>query len=440
MLEKKFDKIDKIFKSNVTKDFNYRKKKLLKLKENIIRNEQKIFEALKKDLGKSKSETYMSEYKLVIDEINFMKRNLKKFMKVKRVFPSKGQLFSKIRIINEPLGKILIISPWNYPFLLSMIPIIGAVASGNVFILKPSEFSKNTSLIVKDIIKSTFGEEYIVLGDKKVNEQLLKFDFDHIFFTGNSEVGKIIMKKASEKLIPVTLELGGKSPVIVDSNIDIEKTAKRILFGKLLNRGQTCVSPDFIYCDQKIVDQLVINLKRIYKKMIPNEAYSKSQAHIIDRKHLNDLIDKFDAKDDLFMPLDIKIVKKESKLLESELFCPILPILTYEDKVDVIDYLYKKPAPLSLYIFSNDKKFIKYILENTKSGGVCINDTIVHMISSRAPFGGIGYSGMGNYHGYYSFKTFSQQKTIVKRSLLFDFNFRYHPFDQKKYKKLRRWM
>lgn len=433
-IQEKFDSITTEFKTGKTKPYEYRLEKLKLLKSTIIEYEDKIIKALHDDLNKARMESYMSEYKLVLDEIDYMLKHLKKLMKDRKIRPILAQMPSKIRLRYEPYGKVLIISPWNYPFFLSLNPVIGAVAAGNTFILKPSNYSIHTSDVLEEIISKVFSKDYVVLGSRVENKALLDLKFDYIFFTGSVKVGKVVMKKASENLIPITLELGGKSPCFVDKTCDLEKSAERILFGKLMNAGQTCVAVDYILADESIIDDLIVKLKEKYKEMIPNEDYRrKYMPRIIDEKHLQRINSYFDKDMGLYMDLYIEKTTLDSKFMKDELFAPILPVIPFERKEDLKEIFDEYNKPLSMYIFSKDDEFIEYLLDNVQSGGVSINDTLFHMMSPRAPFGGVGNSGMGNYHGEFSFKTFSHERTVLKKWCSFDIKSKYHPYSEKKF-------
>ena len=431
---------------------DFRIKQLKKLYNAVKKYENEINQALKSDLGKSYYEGFMCETGLVLSEISYMLRHIKKFVKPKRVYTPLAQFASRSYTKAVPYGNTLIMSPWNYPFLLSIDPLANAIAAGNTVVLKPSAYSPQTSLIVEKIIKECFNEEYVavVTGGRKENASLLENKFDFIFFTGSQAVGKEVLIKAAEHLTPVILELGGKSPCIVDQTAKIKLAAKRIVFGKFLNCGQTCVAPDHILCHKSIKEELVneiINQIKIQygENVLQDETYGK----IINEKHferLNGLIDKNKIvfgggsnKDTLQIePTVLGGVTFDDSVMQEEIFGPILPIIEYENIEEVVEGLSKKAKPLALYIFSQDKKTINYVTERCRYGGGCINDTIIHLATSEMGFGGVGESGMGAYHGKVGFDAFSHYKSIVDKKTWIDLPMTYHPYISKTNKKLLR--
>lgn len=430
------------FNSSQSKDINYRKAQLHNLLKTIYKYEEDILLALKKDLSKSSFESYETEVGLVINELKFMIKNLRKFSKDAYVKTPIAHFPSRSKIYREPYGIVLIISPWNYPFQLTMMPLIGAIASGNCVVIKPSEYSINTSKIIEKIIKEIFSSKYVHLfnGGKEISEELLSNKFDYIFFTGSVSVGKIVMKKAAENLTPVTLELGGKSPCIVDNTVNVNLVAKRIVWGKLLNAGQTCVAPDYILVHKSIKIELIEGIKRnieeFYgKRPEENEEYPK----IINKKHfdrLKELIDKENNvyggkcnKDTLkISPAIIANATWESESMKEEIFGPIIPIIEYENLETIAQEINKREKPLALYLFTTSIKNENYIMKNISFGGGCINDTVIHLANHHLPFGGVGESGIGCYHGKRSFDTFSHSKGVLKKSNILDIPLRYPPF------------
>ena len=346
-------------------------------------------------------------------------------------------------IQKEPLGKVLIISPWNYPFGLTISPLIGAISAGNCITIKPSEISNHTSQIIQEMLEKHFNKEYIqvIQGGAEETQELLKENFDYIFFTGGEFVGKIVMKAAAKNLTPLTLELGGKSPCIVDKNCDINKTASRIVYGKFLNAGQTCIAPDYLLVHEEIKDELVEKLKQKINEFFGNEIEkSKYFGRIINTKHfdrlknyLNDVKiifgGKTNGKKHFISPTLVENCK-DSKIMQEEIFGPILPIIKYSHENEVIDFINKMAKPLALYIFSNSKEFQDNFLVKTSSGGVCINDTIIYIANPNLPFGGVGNSGFGKYHGKASFDTFSNARSVFKNTTLFEIPKRFPPFDE----------
>ncbi len=438
----KINKLRTFYNSNKTLDYAYRLSMLKRLKSTIIKYESDIYSALKLDLNKSVYESHMTELSVVISELDLAIKNLHKWMKPKRKKMSLSQMPGSVRVHSEPYGVVLIISPWNYPFQLAVLPLIGAIAAGNCACVKPSAYSANTSKVINRIVSEAFDEHYIcvVEGGREENTELLNEKFDYIFFTGNPTVGRIVMSAAARNLTPVTLELGGKSPCIVDKDIDIEKTAKRILFGKLMNLGQTCVAPDYLMVHEGIKNELIDELKNAYHNMISDETYLKSALpHIINLKHYNRLKSYLSEGDIIFggktyddsMHISLTLLdnmKLDGPLMTEEIFGPILPILTWKKTDDVISFVNSRPKPLALYLFTNNKQIQDAITKQVSYGGGCINDTILHIASHHQPFGGVGNSGMGSYHGYETFKTFSHQKNILKKWWILDLAVRYHPY------------
>lgn len=433
------------FSKGKTKNLGFRIQQLKLLRKIIIRHEEDIMLALKKDLNKSKFETYETEIGFVLSELTYVIKNLHKWAKCKRVKTPLTNFLSTSYTYPEPYGVTLIMSPWNYPFQLTMTPLIGSIAAGNCTILKPSAYSSNTSDLIDKLISKYFNKSYItvVKGGREANNTLLNQKFDYIFFTGSVTVGKIVMEAASKHLTPVTLELGGKSPCIVDETASIDLSAKRIIWGKLLNAGQTCIAPDYILVHESVKNKLIDRMKHyileFYGKDISNNPeYPK----IISEKHFNRLNSLIEDEEILFGgesnketgQIDLTLLNNvsiDSPVMKEEIFGPILPILEYKSINNVINFINNRPKALALYLFSNNKATHKKIIRNISFGGGCINDTIVHFASSYMPFGGVGESGMGGYHGKTSFDTFSHKKSIVKKSNLFDLPLRYPPYKNK---------
>ncbi|MEL1135753.1 aldehyde dehydrogenase [Desulfitobacterium sp. THU1] len=433
------------FEEGKTKDLNFRMEKLRVLRKVIIENEEEIREALHKDLNKTPFEAYATEVGIVLEELSYTLKHLPKWVKRKRVRTPITQFLATSFTYPEPHGITLIMSPWNYPFQLAMAPLIGAIAAGNCSVIKPSEYSFNTSVVIEKLIKENFKEEFItvVRGGREANKTLLDEKFDHIFFTGSVAVGKTVMEAASKHLTPVTLELGGKSPCIVDETANIDLAAKRIMWGKLLNSGQTCVAPDYLLVHSSIKSKLIDKMKEYViefygKNPSKNEDYPK----IINEKHfkrLQSLIigeeivfgGQFNEETHQISPTIVHNITWDSPVMLEEIFGPILPVLEFEHLSEVISQVNKHPKPLALYFFTTKKEREEQILRDISFGGGCINDTIVHLATSYMPFGGVGESGMGGYHGKASFDTFSHQKSIMKRSNLLDIPLRYPPFKNK---------
>ena len=431
------------------KDVEYRIEKLKKLKEVIKENENEIAKALYKDLNKDKVESYMVEVGMVLSELSYVIKHTKKWAKTKRVATPLSQFLASSFIVPEPYGVVLVMSPWNYPFLLTMQPVIGALAAGNTCIIKPSRFSINTSKIMKKLIEKVYDEKYVsVVWGEDVSDELLKQDVDYICYTGSARVGKIVMKAAAEKLIPVTLELGGKSPCIVEKTADIKLAARRIAFGRILNSGQTCIAPDYILVEKEIKEKFIEELKKNIIKMVGEKPLeNKEYPKLIGEKQFNKVKDmivekeiiyggKYDEKTFKIEPTILKCTYN-SKAMEDEIFGPLFPIIEFTKIDEVIKYITSNPKPLALYLFTNNKKLQKRILREVPFGGGCINDTIMHIASHSMPFGGVGNSGMGSYHGKYSFDTFTHYKSIIKKSNLIDMPMRYHPYKESNYKMIK---
>lgn len=435
------------FESGKTINVDYRIKNLKKLNDIIKKNEDKILNELKKDLGKSNFEGYVTEVGILYDDINFHIKNVKKWSSEEKrkspivYYPSKSYIYK------EPYGVTLIIGPFNYPFQLVIAPLIGAISAGNTAIIKPSENSRNIALLLEKLINENFPEGYLrvvnPLGGKETVSLLLDKPFDYIFFTGSVRVGKLVMQKAAQHLTPVTLELGGKSPCIVDSDAKLKLAAKRIVWGKFLNAGQTCVAPDYLCVHKSVKDELlklIINEIRVqfgenvrnsedYPRIVNKSSLERLSGYLNDGKiYYGGNIDE----DNLYMEPTL-IIKPDlnSPLMSDEIFGPILPILVYEDLDNVIKFINHREKPLALYYFSESKKKIKYVLTSTTSGGVTINDTIIHVANPNLPFGGVGNSGVGKYHGKESFETFTHNKSVMKRGTFIEFNIRFAPYKNK---------
>lgn len=433
------------FNSGITKKVSFRLNKLKKLKDAIIKNEDKILKSVKIEMNRPNVEAYVSEIGLLLNEIDYMLNNLKSLVKPKRVRTPLVHFLAKSYIYQEPYGVVLIIGPWNYPFQLIISPLIGAIAAGNCSILKPSETSSFSSRIISRIIKDNFDKEFIsvVEGGVEVTKSLLSMNFDYIFFTGDSGVGKIVMKAASKNLTPVTLELGGKCPCIVDKDINVKYASKRIVWGKFFNAGQTCVAPDYLLVNKVIKQKLISKMKEYIEEFYSKEpSKNPDYARIINIKQFKRLTKllnegniviggEFNEEELYIAPTIIDNISLDSKIMKNEILGPILPILDFDELKDAISIVNSKPKPLALYFFSKDKYKQNMIIKNTSSGGVCINDTVIHFATTHLPFGGVGQSGMGNYHGKASFNTFSHEKSILMKSFLFDFNIRYPPYMDK---------
>ena len=433
------------FKSQKTKDVSFRLSLLKALKKEIISKEQAIYDALKKDFNKPEFESFVSEYGLVISELNLAIKNVKKWSEPERVTSSLLSYPSKDFIYKEPYGAILIIAPWNYPFLLAINPLIMAVASGNTVVLKPSELTPNTSKLISEIVQNVFPNEVAISieGGVQVSTELLAQKWDFIFFTGSVSVGKIVAKAAAKHLTPVTLELGGKSPCIIDDSIDLKLVAKRISWGKFFNGGQTCIAPDYIIVKSNVKDAFLMHLKsEIVNRYGENPKESKDYPRIINKKNVLRLKNMLQDCNIIFggevneescyiAPTLVDNPSLDSYVMQDEIFGPILPILSYENEKDIEAIIWNFEKPLSFYVFSKKNAFIKHILNKYSFGGGVINDSLIHFGNNKLPFGGVGESGVGSYHGKYGFDTFSHNKSIIKRGTWFDPSIRYAPYKQK---------
>lgn len=430
------------FKELKTQGISFRIDRLRQLKKAIEQREDQILQALAADLGKPHFESYTSEILMVQKEIDLCVKNLKNWAAPQRVSASLLNFPSQDYIIAEPYGTVLMISPWNYPFQLALIPLIGAIAAGNTVVLKPSESAPHTAQLLSALLGETFAEEWVqvIEGDTDVAQKLLKLQWDYIFFTGSTTVGKIIAQAAAVHLTPVTLELGGKSPCIVDGSTPLEKTARRIVFGKFLNCGQTCIAPDYVLVKKEYQQALVEALgKEIDKAFGKDSAQSKDYGRIIHEKHFDKLVADLreqqivyggthDKASLFFGPTLVVDPPRDSPLFREEVFGPILPLLSYETEEELDDILSDLKNPLAFYVFSSRKKFTQSLLLRYPFGGAVVNDSIIHFTNPNLPFGGVGQSGMGAYHGKHSFELFSHRKPIVKRSFWLDLPQRYAPY------------
>ena len=440
------------YKTNIS----FRKEVLTKLLNEIIQHEKEIIDALYFDFKKPAFEAVLTETNYVISELKDTIKNLNNWSKPRRVFSSILNFPSKDYIYKEPYGKVLVISPWNYPFQLALCPLISAFAAGNQVVLKPSELTPKTSEIIAKIIAKVFhtNEVSVVEGGIEVSQKLLSERWDYIFFTGSVAVGKIVAKAAAENLTPTTLELGGKSPCIIDDTANLKLAAKRIVWGKFINAGQTCIAPDYILIQKNMKSHFVDYLKEeITKAYGDNPADSPDFARIVNTKNCERLIGLIDSKKVIFggqtdldncyiAPTLIEETSLETELMKDEIFGPLLPIITYEKESDIEAVISKYEKPLAFYIFTENKVFSKQMIQKYSFGGGCVNDTISHILNNRLPFGGVGHSGIGAYHGILSFDTFSHKKSIVKKSNLIDLPFRYAPYKDKlvTIKKLMKWL
>jgi aldehyde dehydrogenase (NAD+) len=443
-MQKTIEQQRQFFQTGKTKDIEFRLAQLKALRQAIVENQEKIITAVRSDLNKPTLEAYIFEIG-VIQEIDYAIKRLRKWVKPTSVSTPPDQFPAKARIYPEPLGVVLIISPWNYPFLLAIAPLVGAIAAGNCVILKPSELTSHTSHAIAEIIGKTFDPAYIAVieGGVETSQAVLAEKFDHIFFTGGTEVGRIVMTAAARHLTPVTLELGGKSPCIVDTEIDLKTTAKRITWGKFVNAGQTCIAPDYLLVDRRIKPALLEAIKGCIGEFYGDDAAASPDfARIVSDRHFSRLTGflgdgsiaiggQTSAGDRYIAPTVLDNITPTDAVMRAEIFGPILPVMEYETIQEAIDFINAQPKPLALYLFSNNSSLQKQILESTSSGGVCINDTIMHAALSNLPFGGVGDSGMGSYHGKKTFDTFSHFKSVLSKSFWLDLPWRYAPYADK---------
>lgn len=430
------------FETGATRGVPFRLAALAKIKAAISEREGAILSALKTDLGKPDFEAYASELAFIYEEIKFMEKRIAGWAKPRRVPTPFVQWPGSSRIHPEPRGVVLVISPWNYPFQLLVSPLLGALAAGNCVILKPSELAPQTSKVIAELIGATFSPEYVACVEGAVSEttQLLELPFDHIFFTGSTAVGKVVMAAAAKHLTPVTLELGGKSPCIVDDNVPLEVTARRIAWGKFFNAGQTCVAPDFLFVPKDLKKPLVEGIgKAITEFYGTDPAQSPDYARIINERHFRRLEGlmqgarvltggKTQATDRYFAPTLLDGVSWSSPVMQEEIFGPLLPVMEYDSLDEAISRVRSMPRPLALYVFSRNEEHQDRILSSISFGGGCVNDTLMHLANPNLPFGGTGPSGLGHYHGRYSFDTFSHFKSVLKRPFYLDVKLRYQPY------------
>lgn len=444
-VKKILDKQKDFYETGKTKEMSYRIEKLNLLHKAIQKHENEIMQALKSDLNKADFEGYATEIGMVLEEISYMLKHMKGLLKVKRVRTPLAQFPSVSKIYKEAYGNVLIIAPWNYPFLLSISPLVGSMACGNCSIIKPSNQSPATSSVIKKIIENTFDQAYIsvVEGGREANQSLLDNKFDFIFFTGSKDVGKIVMEKAAQNLTPVVLELGGKSPCIIDKTADIKMAGKRVAWGKGVNAGQTCVAPDYLLVHKDVKSDFINELKKnmeIFFGSKPEENLEFPK--IINKKHfdrLNGLIKTGEiiyggGSNEKTNQIGLSLmdnVSWDDPIMQEEIFGPILPIIVYEDLNQLIHLINKRPKALALYLFTKSREIEKKIIKEISYGGGCINDIIVHLATSNMGFGGVGESGMGSYHGKASIDTFSHSKSVLKKSNFIDIPVRYPPYGKK---------
>lgn len=447
IIRDKFNNSKAFFNTHKTKNLKFRKQQLKLLSKNIKNHENELLDALYKDLGKSKVEAYATEIGMLLKSIKLMRKELKNWSKTKQTDTPLYLFPTKSYIKKEPYGTVLIIGPFNYPVQLVFEPLIGAIAAGNTAIVKPSELTPYVAIVIKDIIEDTFDEAYVsvVEGGIEETQTLLSLPFDYMFFTGSEKVGKIVYEAAARKLIPVTLELGGKSPVIVDDTANIKVASERISFGKFTNAGQTCVAPDYILVQRKVKNDLIKALKKTITEFYgENIEKSPDFGRIVNQKHFNRLNDLIQihkdnvvfggnsSKEDLYIePTLLDNITNDNKIMKEEIFGPILPIITYDNFDEVLEIIQSKSKPLSLYLFSEDENMTHRVVEELSFGGGAINDTLMHLANPNLPFGGVGSSGIGQYHGKYSFDTFSHMKSYTFKSTRLESSLFFPPYKGK---------
>lgn len=451
-IEKLVEKQRQFFRKGITLSWNFRMQALCRLERAIREEEEAIRRALHRDLNKSSFESYMTEIGMTLSELAFVKKHLKSWMRCENVLTPLPQFPAKSFVMPEPYGVVLVMAPWNYPFMLCMAPLIGAIAAGNCCIVKPSAYSGAVSSAVARILGKVFPKEYVAVveGGREENQKLLEQRFDYIFFTGGVTVGRLVMEKAARYLTPVTLELGGKSPCIVDKTADLSLTARRLVFGKFINSGQTCVAPDYLLVQESVKEELLRQIKkwtlRMYgERPLDNPDYPK----MINDKHYHRVMGLIEGEKTIvggygdehtlqIAPTVLDGITGESPVMQEEIFGSVLPVLTYKEIREAEDFVKDREKPLALYLFTRDKAVERRLLRSLSFGGGCVNDTIIHLATSRMGFGGVGGSGMGSYHGKESFDTFSHRKSLVKKSCLVDLPVRYPPYTTAKEWMLRR--
>ncbi len=452
-IEKIVRKQREYFGTNETRGYKFRLNALKTLKKAILENQDKIVDALHLDLGKSAFESYMCEVGMTLSEISYMIKHLKNLMKPKSVKTPLVHFPAKSYMLAVPRGVVLVMSPWNYPFMLAMEPLVDAMAAGNTVVVKPGSYAVHTSKIIKEIIEANFDSKYIsvVEGGREANQALLDQKFDYIFFTGSKSVGEVVLEKAAKHLTPVTLELGGKSPCIVEKTANLKLAAKRIVFGKFLNCGQTCVAPDYLLVEECIKDRFLKLLVEEVRLQFGTEPLTnKDYGKIINKKHFERLMELIKGEkivvggkndgEQKIEPTILDNIHVGSPCMQEEIFGPILPVLTFKTVDHIKNIIELNPTPLAFYLFTEDKVLQNNLTNNIQFGGGCINDTIVHIASSAMPFGGVGTSGMGEYHGAKGFETFSHTKSILKKSNKLDLNVRYQPYNTQKEKVVKMFM
>ena len=432
------------FESGISRSYEHRIDALDKLEKSIRRHEDELMEALYRDLGKSREEAYATELGIVYGELGYTRRHLRRWMKGKVVRTALLHFPSRSCILKDPIGTVLIMSPWNYPVQLTLVPLIGALAAGCNAMVKPSRYSERTGIVMKRIVDDVFEDEEVslMLGGRDVNNSLMDLKWDYIFFTGSPGVGRIVAMKASAMLTPYTLELGGKSPVVIDETADVKIAARRLSFAKFINAGQTCVAPDYILIHKSIRDEFIEEFRKAIEKMYRDPLTSDTFPNIINEKHFDRLMGLIEDADVVYggrsdrerrriTPTILYPVDEDEPVMKEEIFGPIMPILEYEDIDDAIRFINSRPHPLALYVYSENRKNIERIHTSCRFGGGCVNDSLMHLVSHHMPFGGVGDSGTGCYHGKATFDAFTHEKSILYHSTKLDITLRNPPMDGK---------
>lgn len=435
------------YNSEATRSCAFRKQQLKRLKQALLRHEQEIYDALYADLGKSKEEAYLTELGLVLAEISYMLKNLSRWMEPEKVSANAINFPSRSILYRDPLGVVLIIGPWNYPLQLIMMGVIGAIAAGNCVVIKPSELAPASETVIEKIIRSAFPPEYVAVirgeGKQVIPHIMNGFRFDHVFFTGSMPVGKVIYELAAKQLVPVTLELGGKSPAVVEADADIPVAARRLVFGKFTNAGQTCIAPDYILVHSTVKESLVKEMKGAVEEFYGNDSsHSYDYGKIINEKRFDTLVSyleqgrilfggAYDRKKRWIAPTLMDQVLPDAPLMTEEIFGPLLPVLSFDSRQEVLEMVNRHPSPLAFYVFTKSRRKEKAWINALPFGGGCVNNTLAHFASQRMPFGGVGNSGVGSYHGKFSFDTFSRLKPVLKSPVWIDPAVKYPSFEGK---------
>lgn len=438
--------------TGATRPYSFRLDALRRLKAALKANEKAVFEALEADLGKARMETYMSELGMALSDLGYAAAHLRSWMKVRRVGTPLAQFAGRSFVIPEPYGTVLIMAPWNYPLQLCVEPLCGALAAGNTVVLKPSAYAPATSHLLAGLVRSLFPPEHVAVveGGREENGALLDCRFDYIFFTGSPKVGHLVMEKAAAHLTPVSLELGGKSPVVVDRTADLALSARRLAFGKFLNAGQTCVAPDYVLIDRAVKERFIALFIKAVEDFFPGGDF-RAMPRIVNERHYNRIMGLLEGQKILYggagdpaalriSPTVVDEPPLDSRLMGEEIFAPVMPFIAYDSLDAALDLVRSRPKPLAMYVFTRDKAVERKVLKTCSFGGGCVNDTVIHLCSDQMGFGGVGDSGMGSYHGKLSFDTFTHYKSIMKKALWIDLPMRYHPYKESNLALIRKFM